>query len=87
MGKEKIFTLQELKNYNRKDGSPIYFAYKGKVYDATNSFLWKKGRHQAMHSAGEDLTESLKDAPHGESLLNRLPVVGLLKDEKKSSDS
>ncbi len=75
----KEFTVDELKKYNGKDNSKIYFAYKGLVYDATNSFLWKGGRHQVLHEAGQDLTDQLKDAPHGESLLKRLPVVGKLK--------
>ena len=76
----KVFTTEELKKYNGKDGKPIYFGYKGKVYDATNSFLWKKGRHQALHDTGKYLSENLKDAPHGESLLERLPVIGILID-------
>ena len=77
---KKNFTKEELKKYNGKDGRPIYFGYKGKVYDATNSFLWKNGQHQVLHNAGQDLTEALKDAPHGESLLERLPVIGILID-------
>ena len=31
-----------------------------------------------MHSAGEDLTSSLDQAPHGEDLLERVPMVGTL---------
>jgi len=30
--------------------------------------------------AGEDLTKYLEDAPHGEELLERFPVVGELKE-------
>jgi len=75
----RCFTAKELKEYCGKNGKPVYIAYKGKVYDVSGSFLWKNGKHQALHSAGEDLTESLKDAPHGEALIKRYPVVGCLK--------
>jgi len=34
------------------------------------------GRHQALHRAGEDLTDALGNAPHGEDLLERVPVIG-----------
>ena len=77
---EKSFSKVTLSRFNGEKGNPIYFAYDGKVYDATDSFLWKKGRHQAMHSAGKDLTGYLKDAPHGKTLLERLPVIGYFID-------
>jgi predicted heme/steroid binding protein len=76
----RTFTRAELRKYTGRDGGPVYFAYKGKVYDASASWQWRGGRHQVMHQAGQDLTESLADAPHGEDLLARLPVVGLLVD-------
>ncbi|HIH70844.1 MAG TPA: cytochrome B5, partial [Methanothermobacter thermautotrophicus] len=47
------------------------------------SFLWRDGRHQAGHSAGSDLTEDIKKAPHGAELLERFPVVGVLIDRGK----
>lgn len=74
------FTRRELAEYNGKNGKPVYIAYNGKVYDVTHSFLWKKGRHQAMHKAGIDLTDELLDAPHGEDLLERVPLIGVLND-------
>ena len=77
----KKFTLQELARCNGKDGSPAYFAYEGKVYDGSNSFLWRRGRHWARHNAGMDMTGELKEAPHGIDLLKRLPVIGVLVDE------
>ena len=76
----KKFTRAELTQYNGTDGTRLYIAYKGKVYDVSNSFLWKGGKHQALHHAGEDLTEALREAPHGEDLLQRVPVIGDLKD-------
>jgi predicted heme/steroid binding protein len=72
------FTKEELRRHNGRDMETIYFAYEGRVYDATESFLWQKGRHWVLHNAGEDLTGSLAQAPHGADLLQRLPVIGIL---------
>jgi len=72
------FVKDELARYDGKDGARAYIAYKGKVYDVSNSFLWQRGRHQVLHTAGQDLTGSLEGAPHGEDLLDRVPIVGVL---------
>lgn len=77
----KSFSKKELARYNGKKGAPAYIAYKGKVYDASNSFQWKAGRHQVVHNAGEDLTDALQQAPHGADMLERLPMVGTLHDD------
>jgi len=37
--KMKEFSLSELSKYNGKENMPAYIAYKGKVYDVSNSFL------------------------------------------------
>jgi len=71
--------LEELARFDGRDGRPAYLAYAGKVYDVSDSFLWRVGRHQALHRAGQDLTEALGQAPHGPELLERFPVVGILK--------
>ena len=76
----RTFTRDELRKYTGEDGGPVYFAYQGKVYDASASWQWRGGRHQVRHAAGKDLTEALSGAPHGESLLARLPVIGELVD-------
>ncbi|MBM4241479.1 MAG: cytochrome B5 [Euryarchaeota archaeon] len=75
----KHFNREKLSTYNGKNGTPAYIAYKGKVYDVSDSFLWRGGEHQVIHKAGEDLTEALEEAPHGIELLEKFPVVGLLK--------
>jgi len=77
----KRFSKEELARYNGKNGAPAYIAYKGKVYDASNSFQWKNGRHQVLHNAGENLTDALEQAPHGTDMLERLPVVGTLYED------
>ena len=76
----RTFTREELSKYTGEDGGPVYFACQGKVYDASASWQWRGGRHQARHAAGQDLAEALSNAPHGEDLLARLPVVGVLVD-------
>ncbi len=77
----KKFTEDELKKFDGSDtDKPVYFAYKGKVYDATESPLFEKGMH-FEHYAGCDLTEFMEEAPHGEEFLEELPVVGEYMEE------
>ena len=78
MGEEKKFTLEELKGYDGKAGKPAYFAYKGKVYDVTESVQWFDGSHYAEHFAGVDLTQEMASSPHGEEVLERMKVVGVI---------
>jgi predicted heme/steroid binding protein len=75
----RAFTAEELAQYDGKDGAPAYIAYEGKVYDVSGSFLWRRGRHWVLHQAGADLTDRLASAPHGEDLLSRVPVIGMLR--------
>ncbi len=75
---QKIFSLEQLKQFDGKAGKPAYVALKGKVYDVSHSDLWNHGDHQGMHSAGVDLTGEISDAPHGEEVLSEFPVVGEL---------
>jgi predicted heme/steroid binding protein len=49
------------------------------VYDVTSSFLWKQGKHQVLHRAGLDLTTAIAEAPHSEALLEKFPVLGVLR--------
>lgn len=77
--KARVFTREDLARFNGADGAPAYVACGGKVYDLSQSFLWKGGRHQASHAAGADLTESMRDAPHGAEMLEKHPVVGVFR--------
>jgi predicted heme/steroid binding protein len=77
------FTEDDLRGYTGDSESPVYFAYRGKVYDASKSKSWSEGIHFGRHKAGEDLTLMLKQAPHGEEKIFALPVAGLLTNEKK----
>lgn len=69
-------TLEELKAYNGQNGQPAYVAVDGVIYDVTNTKKWKDGKHQNGVTAGNDLTEMIKKAPHGTSTLKEAVVVG-----------
>lgn len=75
---QRKFTLEELKQYDGKNGKPAYIAYKGKVYDVTDNYLWLDGDHQGQHAAGKDLTEDMASAPHSEENLERVKLIGIL---------
>jgi len=76
LSEQKQVTKQELEENNGKDGKPAYFAYKGKVYDVTQSSFWIDGDHIGMHQAGRDLSEELEMAPHKEENFQRVKLVG-----------
>ncbi len=80
-------TLEELNSYNGKDGKSAYVAYKGKVYDVSDSDMWKNGQHQGQHSAGIDLTEAMKHAPHSDSVFEGFKVVAELEEHDKEKSS
>ncbi|WP_020677682.1 CopD family protein [Geopsychrobacter electrodiphilus] len=71
-------TSEQLVLCDGQEGRPACFAFKGKIYDASQSPMWKKGQHMQRHSAGTDLTVALGQAPHGEDRVMRLPEVGSL---------
>jgi predicted heme/steroid binding protein/uncharacterized membrane protein len=75
------FEIAELEKINGNEGGPVYVAYKGKVYDVTNSKLWWGGLHMKRHHAGQDLTADIQGAPHEPGVLDRYPQVGTLKKE------
>jgi predicted heme/steroid binding protein len=75
----RTFTREELKKYNGVE-NPAYVAYKGKVYDVSESLLWEMGSHMGEHIAGYDLTKAIENVPHGPERLESFPVVGELKD-------
>lgn len=76
--KAKEFTLEELATYNGKDGNKAYIAVDKIVYDVTDSPAWANGGHNGFE-AGQDLTDAIKNSPHGTKVLEGLPQVGTLK--------
>jgi predicted heme/steroid binding protein len=73
----KKYSPQQLALRNGQDREEIWIAFKGIIYDVTNSKLWKNGTHYE-HWSGQDLTDELKDAPHTAIVFERLQVVGEL---------
>ena len=71
-------TAESLAGLDGKDGRKAVVAVEGKLYDVTASRLWKEGLHMRKHSAGQDLTEALKGAPHGAEVMERVPALGEL---------
>lgn len=72
-------TLAELAQYNGKDGARAYVAVDGVIYDVTDVPPWKGGTHQGKVEAGIDASEMIKQSPHGKKVLEKLPVVGKIK--------
>ena len=71
-------TLDQLKQYDGKNGNPAYVAVDGIIYDVTNVKAWKNGEHNG-YSAGNDFTDIIKNkSPHGVKNLEGLPIVGKL---------
>jgi predicted heme/steroid binding protein/uncharacterized membrane protein len=72
------YSADGLAQFDGREGRPAYIAYNGILYDVTGSKLWKGGSHLKKHNAGNDLTELLKTAPHGQEKVLAMPVVGTL---------
>lgn len=73
----QTFTLDELAQYDGKNGNDAYVAVEGIVYDVTNAAKWQKGNHYGVQ-AGTDCTTAISRSPHGSSVLDGLPIVGTL---------
>ena len=74
---QMIYTRSQLALRNGQDRDEVWVAYKGLIYDVTESRLWRRGQHYE-HWAGQDLTAELADAPHTEKVFERFEVIGKL---------
>jgi predicted heme/steroid binding protein len=72
------YSKQQLALRNGQDKPEIWVAFRGLIYDVTESRLWRNGKHYE-HWAGQDLTEELKDSPHTETVFEKFSVIGVLK--------
>lgn len=68
-------SMEELAKYNGQDGNPAYVAVDGIIYDVTDHPNWNEGMHGKV-SAGQDISQLLKNSPHGYSKLEGLKAVG-----------
>jgi len=73
----------ELQQHDGTEDKKAYIAYQGRVFDVTQSKLWRNGLHFKTHQAGRDLTEAMKAAPHGPSVMERCEKVGKLVEMPK----
>lgn len=77
-----VFAPDVLAAFDGKEDRPAFIAYQGKVFDVSNLFRWKEGKH-FRHLAGMDLTAALAKAPHGAEKLAGLLVPGVYDETKK----
>lgn len=73
----QTYSKQQLALRNGQDKPKIWIAFKGVIYDVTESRLWKNGKHYE-HWAGQDLTDELADAPHTDAVFEKFEKVGIL---------
>ena len=72
----------ELQQHDGKEGRRTLVAFNGKIYDVTDSKLWRNGVHLKTHHAGNDLTHAMKAAPHGPEVMERYLAIAELVEEK-----
>ncbi|MFY0607129.1 MAG: cytochrome b5 [Cyclobacteriaceae bacterium] len=73
----KEYTISQLALRNGQDREEIWVAYDLKIFDLTDSKLWRNGKHYE-HWAGQDLTDELKDAPHTAKVFDGMRQIGIL---------
>lgn len=77
---QRIFTLEELAQYDGSKGKPAYIAVNTIVYDASLEATWGGGTHFSLY-AGRDLTEQFMGCHGGRlEVLRNLPKVGILEE-------
>jgi predicted heme/steroid binding protein len=85
---EEEYSPEELAQFAGTDGSEVYVAVDGTVYDVTKSALWKKGVHMNRHKAGRDLSIDLESAPHGREVFEQdsIKKVGALTSQSSAEE-
>ncbi len=73
-----VYTPRQLALRNGSDKPETWVAYRGIIYDVSESRLWRTGLHYGVHWAGQDLTAELSAAPHSEAVFRRFPAIGRL---------
>lgn len=81
-------SIDDLTHFDGTEDRPAFVGYKGKLYDMSKSGFWKDGVHFGRHKAGEDLTDMLNQAPHGEDKIFAMPLIGeLIPSQEKKPDT
>lgn len=76
---ERVFTSDELVQYNGLNGNPIYVAVNGVVYDVSKVPVWASGAHFGLNP-GRDVTNEFMQCHIGrQDILDKLPKVGVLR--------
>ena len=70
------FTIDELKQYDGKNGRLAYIAFRGKVYDVTDNYTWGDGDHFGEHQAGRDTPDGILNASHVDEKLEATVLIG-----------
>jgi predicted heme/steroid binding protein len=73
----RIFTLEELSQYNGSNNNPAYMAVDGVVYDVSKIPVWAGGSHFGIR-AGTDGTQDYRQCHGATGVVERLPKVGIL---------
>ena len=75
------FFLRFRLGVKKKQVPALLIGFEGKSYDFSRSPMWRDGVHMGRHKAGNDLTDELKNAPHGREVIERFSAVGEWKQE------
>lgn len=61
-------------------GKRVLVTVGGLVFDLSDSPMWKDGKHAGKHEAWRDLTEEIRESPHGIGILKKYKPVGYTGD-------
>ncbi|PKM96443.1 MAG: hypothetical protein CVU84_01660 [Firmicutes bacterium HGW-Firmicutes-1] len=75
---QQEFTLDELAQYDGSNGKPTYVAVSDVIYDVSLEATWGGGSHFSL-LGGKDLTSSFNSCHDTQQILEKLPIVGVLK--------
>ena len=78
-------TFANLGYFDGSAGKPAYVVYENKIYDVSDSQKWKDGRHFGKHTAGSDLTDALKGAPHEAEVFEKVKYLGEISEKQETA--
>ncbi|MFT8351289.1 heme/steroid-binding protein [Clostridium saccharoperbutylacetonicum] len=77
---QKEFNLEELEQYDGKNGKPAYISIEGIVYDISNESIFEERKNKGS-LARKDLAELFSLSLKINTIINRAPVVGVIRDD------